>query len=107
MVGIVKRSAKLMELADLFSCKAKNLLSGGVGSCAANVAHVMLCHGNAYPSRALGFELRVPAVMIPGFRRLSRVFSLRYPTSLGTSGNPTLYQLESPSEAVAFGSYWK
>ena len=69
MVGIVPRSAKLMELAGLFSGKAQSLLGRGVGSLAFKAfkgTPAGPCWGNACPSRVLGLGSLAPGVLIHG-----------------------------------------
>ncbi len=69
MVGIVPRSAKLMELAGLFSGKAKSLLGRGVGSLgfkAFKGTPAGPCRGNACPSRVLGLGSLAPGVLVHG-----------------------------------------
>ncbi len=66
MVGIVPRSAKLMELTGLFSGKAKSLLGRGVGSLAFKGTPVGPCLGDACPSRVLGLGFLVPGVRVHG-----------------------------------------
>ncbi len=63
MVGIVPRSAKLMELAGLFSGKVKSLLGIGVGSLAFKGAPAGPCRGNVCQSRFLGLGSLVPRVL--------------------------------------------
>ena len=62
MVGIVPRSAKLMELTGLFSGKAKSLIGGGVGSLAFKSVSAGPCRGNVCPSWVLGLGPLVPGV---------------------------------------------
>ncbi len=62
MVGIVPRSAKLMELTGLFSGKAKSLIGGGVGSLAFKSVPAGPCRGNVCPSRVLGLGPLAPGV---------------------------------------------
>ena len=67
MVGIVPRSAKLMELTGLFSGKAKSLLGRAVGSLAFKATPLGPCQGNACPSRVLGLRSLAPGVRDQGF----------------------------------------
>jgi hypothetical protein len=63
MVGIVPRSAKLMELTGLFSGKAKGLIGRGVGSLTFEGTPVGPCRGGHMPiagSRPRIFSPRVP-----------------------------------------------
>ncbi len=66
MVGIVPRSAKLMELTGLFSGKAKSLLGRGVGTPAFEGTPVGPCRGDTCPSRVLGLGSLVPGVRVQG-----------------------------------------
>ncbi len=66
MVGIVPGSAKLMELAGLFSGKAGSLLGRCIGSLAAQGALVAPCRANAYPSQVLGLGSLAPEPKVFG-----------------------------------------
>ncbi len=66
MVGIVPGSAKLMELAGLFSGKARSLLGRGIDSLAAQDVLVAPCRLNAYPSQGFGLGSLAPGVRVLG-----------------------------------------
>ena len=63
MVGIVPRSAKLMELAGLFSGEVKSSLGIGVGSLSFKGAPAGPCRGNVCQSRFLGLGSLAPRVL--------------------------------------------
>ena len=108
MVGIVPRSAKLMELTGLFSGKAKGLHGRGVGSLAFKAAPVGPCRGDACPSRVLGLGSLVPGGRIHGsFLSRDPVFH-RAPHALESQkiqqSAVSIFRSRSVSKVVATGS---
>ena len=86
MVGIVPRSVKLMELAELFSWKAKKLLSRGFGSLTIRGAPVAPCRGNVCPSQVLDFGPLAPRGDVSWAARFLRSCPSPHPLRFGIFG---------------------
>ena len=117
MVGIVPGSAKLMELAGLFSGKARSLLGRGIGSLADQDVLVAPCRGNAYPSQGLPLgslapgvrELGVVTSQHPIFRNVPHALEsqrIQHITVSGLEVNQTFGYLKimGKFEELSFGS---
>ena len=98
MVGIVPRSAKLMELAGLFSGKAGSLLGRCIGSLAAQDALVAPCQGNADPSQVLGLGSLAPEPRVFGVFAFRDPNLSRPPARFGISENPAQHDPRIGSE---------
>ncbi len=98
MVGIVPGSAKLMELAGLFSGKARSLLGRGIGSLAAQDVLVAPCRGNAYPSQGFGLRSLAPGVRVYRGCHISTSYLSRHLARFGISENPAHHDLRIGSE---------
>lgn len=108
MVGIVPRSAKLMELTGLFSGEAKGLIGRGVGTPAFEGTPVGHAGGDVCPSRVLGLGSLVPRVRVQGYFLSRDPVLHRAPHAL-ESKKIQQYAISGfrPPVGLYRGDYWK